>query len=134
MREIKKKLQKKPKFQPSSTKGLTLLMETKRRELELSKEKKEDIKREDEQRIRKQNEFNERVRKSAVIMKYNEDIKEMKNKFIEMAKKAKIASKTDIKNYKKSLEEMNQRISNRPLMMEEVVKSKPIKAMGEGNI
>ena len=122
-------MHKKPKIEPATTKSLTLLMETRRKELEMRKKKAEDIIREDEQRIKKQNDFNERVRKSAVMIENKKNWKELEDK-----KKRNMEQfhqdQIDYKNEcKKRFEEMKQRVSNRPLMMEEVVRKKDVNNM-----
>ena len=127
--KIRKTMHKKPKIEPATTKSLTLLMETRRKELEMRKKKAEDIIREDEQRIKKQNDFNERVRKSAVMIENKKNWKELEDKRkrnMEQFHQDQIDYK---KKKKKRFEEMKQRVSNRPLMMEEVVRKKDVNNM-----
>ena len=127
--KIRKTMHKKPKIEPATTKSLTLLMETRRKEIETRKKKAEDIIKEDEQRIKKQNDFNERVRKSAVMIENKKKWKELddkKKENVETFNKSQIDKR---KEYKKKLDEMKQRVSNRPLMMEEVVRKKDVNSM-----
>ena len=126
-------MHKKPKIEPATTKSLTLLMDTRRKELEMRKKKKEDILREDEQRIKKQNDFNERVRKSAVMIENKKKWKELEDKKKNGKRDFKIHEKEEFKEYKKKLDEMKQKISNRPLMMEEVVRNKKVSSMEQEN-
>ena len=130
---IKKTMHKKPKIEPATTKSLTLLMDTRRKELEMRKKKKEDILREDEQRIKKQNDFNERVRKSAVVTEYRNKLRELNEKIENGKRDFKAHEKEEFKEYKKKLDEMKQKISNRPLMMEEVVRKKKVSSMEQEN-
>ena len=126
-------MHKKPKIEPATTKSLTLLMDTRRKELEMRKKKKEDILREDEQRIKKQNDFNERVRKSAVVTEYRNKLRELNEKIENGKRDFKAHEKEEFKEYKKKLDEMKQKISNRPLMMEEVVRKKKVSSMEQEN-
>ena len=131
--KIKKTMQKKPKIEPATTKSLTLLMETRRKELEMRKKREEDIIREDEQRIKKQNDFNERVRKSAVMVENRRKWKELEDKKKD-AKDTFDMQQIEKKNeYKQKLELMKQKVNNRPLMMEEVVRKKDISSMKQEN-
>ena len=127
--QIKKKMHKKPKIEPATTKSLTLLMETRRKELEMRKKREEDILREDEQRIKKQNDFNERVRGSAVMIENRKNWKDLEDKkkdAEETFKKFQIEKKNE---YKQRLAEMKQRVNNRPLMMEEAVRKNNVSSM-----
>ena len=127
--QIKKKMHKKPKIEPATTKSLTLLMEKRRIELEMRKKREEDIIREDEQRIKKQNDFNERVRGSAVMIENRKNWKDLEDKkkdAEETFKKFQIEKKNE---YKQRLAEMKQRVNNRPLMMEEAVRKKNVSSM-----
>ena len=80
---IKKKLQKKPDIEPATTKALTLLMATRREEIEKRKKIEEDILKENEQRIKKQKDFNEKVRNSEIMIKNKKLKKELEQKFDE---------------------------------------------------
>lgn len=125
-------MRKKPQFEPATTKGLTLLMETRRKELEMRKKREEDLIKENEQRIKKQKDFNARVNGSVVMI---ENRKNGKNWKIKKESKETFAQQEKEKNqdYKQKLQEMNQRISNRPLMMEEVSKVKDVNEMKQTN-
>ena len=127
--KIKKDMQKKPVIEPATTKGLTLLMKVRREEIENRKRKEEEIMRENEQRQKRHQEFNDKVRNSEVIIRNKKWKKEMeeKNKNILEAKKQERIN--EIKQYKNNMEIINQKINNRPLMMESVVKEKDINAM-----
>jgi len=127
--KIKKDMQKKPVIEPATTKGLTLLMKVRREEIENRKRKEEEIMRENEQRQKRHQEFNDKVRNSEVIIRNKKWKKEMeeKNKNILEAKKQERIN--EIKQYKNNMEIINQKINNRPLMMESVVKEKDVNAM-----
>ena len=127
--KIRKTMQKKPKFEPATTKSLTLLMETRRKELEQRKKKEEEIIREDEQRIKKQNDFNERVWTSPVMIENKKKWKELDDKKADNERTFKIQTKEKKNDYKKRLDEIKQKVNNRPLMMEEVVKKKYVVSM-----
>ena len=120
---------KKPNIEPATTKGLTLLMSTRRKEIEMRKKKEEDILREDEQRNKRHQEFNERVKNSEVIIQNKKWKKELKNKINEAFENKKSELKKYGDDYKNNLKIINQKINNRPLMMESVVKEKDINAM-----
>ena len=122
-------MQKKPVIEPATTKGLTLLMKVRREEIENRKRKEEEIMRENEQRQKRHQEFNDKVRNSEVIIRNKKWKKEMeeKNKNILEAKKQERIN--EIKQYKNNMEIINQKINNRPLMMESVVKEKDVNAM-----
>ena len=131
--KIRKTMKKKPQFEPATTKGLTLLMETRRKELEMRKKREEDIIKEDEQRIKKQKDFNERVNGSVVMIEHRKKWKELEDKKKEAKDTFAQQEKEKAKNYKQRIQEMNQRVSNRPLMMEEVSKVKDVNAMAQAN-
>ena len=129
LEKIKKDMLKKPDIEPATTKGLTLLMKVRREELEDRKKKDEQIIRENEQRKKRHKEFNDKVRNSEVIIrnkKWKKDMEEKNKNILEAKKQERI---NEIKNYKNNMEIMNQKISNRPLMMESVVKEKDINVM-----
>ena len=131
MEKVKKNMLKKPKFEPATTKGLTLLMSTRRKEIEMRKKKEEDIIREDEQRNKKHQEFNDRVKNSEVIIKNKKWKKELKNKIDEAFENKKSEMKKYGEGYKNTLKIINQKVNNRPLMMENVVKKEEVNAMDE---
>ena len=129
IQKIRKTMQKKPKIEPATTKSLTLLMETRRIELENRKKREEDIQRENEQRIKKQKDFNEKVFTSPVMIEHKKNWKELEEKREEAKKTYKMQEIEKNRDYKKKLQEINQKVNNRPLMMEEVVKKKDVEAM-----
>ena len=104
-------------------------MKVRREEIENRKRKEEEIMRENEQRQKRHQEFNDKVRNSEVIIRNKKWKKEMeeKNKNILEAKKQERIN--EIKQYKNNMEIINQKINNRPLMMESVVKEKDVNAM-----
>ena len=126
-------MRKKPQFEPATTKSLNLLMETRRKELEMRKKREEDIIKEDEQRIKKQKDFNARVNGSVVMIEHKKKWKELEDKKKEAKDTFAQQEKEKVKDYKQKMQEMNQRVSNRPLMMEEVSKVKDVNAMGQAN-
>ena len=123
---IRKKMQKKPKIEPPSTKSLKLLMETRRRELEDKKIREENIRREDELRKERQKRLNDRVRSSSVIQGNKKELKEKK---MINQKQFKEKLKEDSSNYKEKLNIINQKVENRPLMMEIQGKKKLVEGM-----
>ena len=131
---IRKIMHKKPKIEPATTKSLTLLMETRRKELEMRKKREEDIIREDEQRIKKQNDFNERVRSSAVMIEHKNQWKELEDKKKEARDLFNMKQKEKKEEYKQRLDEIKQKVNNRPLMMEDVVRKKNASSMQEEKI
>ena len=123
---IRKKMQKKPRIEPPSTKSLKLLMDTRRKELEDKQIKEENIKREDEKRRERQNRLNNRVRSSSII-KGNKKQLEENRKIRKQEFKQNL--KDDKKKYKNNLEIMYQKVDNRPLMMESVTRKKEMESM-----
>ena len=77
--------------------------------------------------------FNERVRKSAVVTEYRNKLRELNEKIENGKRDFKAHEKEEFKEYKKKLDEMKQKISNRPLMMEEVVRKKKVSSMEQEN-
>jgi len=122
--KIRKTMRKKPQFEPATTKGLTLLMETRRKELEMRKKREEDLIKENEQRIKKQKDFNERVNGSVAMIEYRKKGKELKDKRQQQKDTFAQTQKDMVKDHIQKMQAMNQRVSNRPLMMEEVSKVK----------
>ena len=131
LEKIKKNMLKKPEIEPATTKGLTLLMATRRKEIETRKKKEEDIIREDEQRNKRHQEFNDRVKNSEVIVKNKKWKREMKEKIKDTLENKKLEMKRNDENYRNTLKIINQKINNRPLMMENVVKKEEINTMDE---
>ena len=132
--KIRKTMRKKPKIEPATTKSLTLLMETRRKELEMRKKREEDILREDERRIKKQNDFNERVRSSAVMIENKKQWKELEDKKKEAMDLFSMKQKEKKEEYKQRLDEIKQKVNNRPLMMEEAVRKKDVSTMQQEKI
>ena len=127
---IRKRLQKKPKIEPPSTKSLKLLMDTIRKELENRKIREESIKREDEKRREKQSRLNQRVRSSSVMQTNKRQLEEnRKTKILEFKNNL----KENQNNYKEKLELINQKVNNRPLMMEMQVTKKDMINMKQNN-
>jgi len=131
--KIRKVMKKKPQFEPATTKSLNLLMETRRKELEMRKKREEDIIKEDEQRIKKQKDFNARVNGSVVMIEHKKKWKELEDKKKEAKDTFAQQEKEKVKDYKQKMQEMKQRVSNRPLMMEEVSRVKDVTAMEQAN-
>ena len=127
---IKKRMQKKPKIEPPSTKSLKLLMDTRRKELENRKNREESIKREDEKRREKQKRLNQRVRSSSVMQTNKKQLEEnRKTRILEFKNNL----KENKKNYKEKLQLINQKVNNRPLMMEMQVTKKDMENMKQNN-
>ena len=131
--KIRKTMRKKPQFEPATTKGLTLLMETRRKELEMRKKREEDLIKENEQRIKKQKDFNERVNGSVAMIEYRKKGKELKDKRQQQKDTFAQTQKDMVKDHIQKMQAMNQRVSNRPLMMEEVSKVKDVNEMKQSN-
>ena len=131
LEKIKRKMLKKPDIEPATTKGLTLLMKTRREEIEQRKKKEEDIIRENEQRNKRHQDFNEKVRNSEVMIKNKKWKKEMKEKIKETLENKKQEMKRNDEEYKNTIKMVNQRVNNRPLMMENVVRKEDVNAMDE---
>ena len=123
---IRKKMQKKPKIEPSSTKSLKLLMDTRRKELENKLIKEENLRRENEKRIEKQNKLNNRVRSSSVIQGNKKELKLRREK---RKKDFKENMNEDKNKFHEILDEIYQKVDNRPLMMESVVKKRKVEDM-----
>ena len=123
---IRKKMQKKPKIEPPSTKSLKLLMDTRRKELEDRKTRIENFKKEEERRKEKQSRLNQRVRSSSVIQGNKKELEiKRKNKI----KTFKTNLKNDEKIYNDKLQLIYQQVNNRPLMMESVTKKNKVENM-----
>ncbi len=110
-------IQKKPEIEPATTKALSLLMETRRKELEKKKKEEEKIKKEDIERIKRQNRLNERVRNSKAIV---DNSKALKKKREEKEKTIQDRLNEDKNQYKNNLAIIKQRVANRPLLLESV--------------
>ena len=123
---IRKKMQKKPKIEPPSTKSLKLLMDFRRKELENKLIREENIRREDEKRKERQSRLNKRVRSSSVIQGNKKQLEEKRK--IRM-KEFEDNLNDDKKRYKEKLDAIYQKIDNRPLMMETAGRKKDIELM-----
>ena len=110
-------MQMKPEIEPATTKALSLLMETRRKELEKKKKEEEKIKKEDIERIKRQNRLNERVRNSKAIV---DNSKALKEKREEKEKAIQDRLNEDKNQYKNNLAIIKQRVANRPLLLESV--------------
>ena len=123
---VRVKMQKKPDIEPPSTKSLKLLMDKRRKDLEIRKKNEENIKREDEARIERQKRLNSRVRSSSVIQGNKKALKlnreEKIKTFNENLEKRK-------KDYNEKLKIMKRNVENRPLMMEVAGKENEINEM-----
>ena len=128
---IRKKMQKKPKYQPSSTRALELLMDKRRKDLEIKKLNEEKTKIENAQRIKNQQRLNERVRSSSVLVKNSK--KNLLEKQNERTKEFKNRIKENKEDFKRKLDQINQNVKNRPLMMEVVGRAKKIESMSQEN-
>ena len=117
--ERRKMMQMKPEIEPATTKALSLLMETRRKELEKKKKEEERIKKEDMEREKRQNRLNERVRTSKAIVDNTEALKKKREENKEIFIK-KLNDERD--NYRNNLAIINQRVANRPLMLESIGK------------
>lgn len=125
---IIRKMQKKPAIEPATTKGLSLLMETRRKEIEARKKAEEQQKYEDEQRKIKQDRLKERVQKSKDLVDNRKQLEKARKEKLKSSKMDNIAKK---KEYNDKLREMNQRINNRPLMLETIGKKPNKIEMGQ---
>ena len=131
--KIKQKLQKKPDIEPATTKALTLLMATRRDEIEKRKKNEENILKENEQRIKKQKDFYEKVRNSEVMIKNKQWKNELAQRVEEKLKIRKEKMKEREIEFKNNMNIVNQRVNNRPLMMENAVREEPVKVMNSQN-
>lgn len=103
-------------MEPASTRGLDLLMETRRKELEDKMKKEKEIKEEDERRKIKQNKLNDRVKKSKALIDNKKALEEKKNKFKNEFKNNLIESKN---HYENEMSLRIQKVYNRPLLFEQ---------------
>ena len=99
----------------------------------MRKKREEDIIKEDEQRIKKQKDFNDRVNGFEVMIEHRRKWKELEDKKQEEKDNFAKREKEKIKDYKEKMQGINQRVNNRPLMMEEVSKVKDVNAMEQAN-
>ena len=126
--KIRKKMQKKPKIEPPSTKSLKLLMDFRRKELENKLIREEKIRKEDEKRKERQSRLNKRVQSSSLIKGNKKQLEEKRK--IRM-KEFEDNLNDDKKRYKEKLDAIYQKIDNRPLMMETAARKKDIEQMNQ---
>ena len=128
---IRKRMQRKPKIEPPSTKSLKLLMDTRRKELENRKFREESMKLEDEKRRERQKRLNKRVRSSSVMQTNKKQLEENRR----IKKQEFIRNMNENKNnYKNKLELMYRNADNRPLLMETQVRKKSVENMKQDDI
>ena len=117
IKEIIKKMQRKPKIEPKSTHSLDLLMELRRKELE-DKENQQKLKElEDSIRAEHQSRLRERVLNSKAIVDHTNQLNEIKQKRMEEFKEE---LQRQEETYKAELARRLERVYNRPLLVEQV--------------
>ena len=117
IKEIIKRMQRKPKIEPKSTHSLDLLMELRRKELE-EKENQQKLKEiEDSIRAEQQARLRERVLNSKAIVDHTNQLNEIKQKRMEEFKEE---LQRQEESYKAELARRLERVYNRPLLVEQV--------------
>ena len=117
IKEIIKRMQRKPKIEPKSTHSLDLLMEFRRKELE-EKENQQKLKEiEDSIRAEQQARLRERVLNSKAIVDHTNQLNEIKQKRMEEFKEE---LQRQEESYKAELARRLERVYNRPLLVEQV--------------
>ena len=117
IKNIIKKMQKKPKIEPKSTHSLDLLMELRRKELE-DKENQQKLKElEDNMRAERQARLKERVWSSKAIVDHTNQLEEMKQKRREEFRDE---LQRQEESYRAELARRLERVYNRPLLVEQV--------------
>ena len=117
IKEIIKRMQRKPKIEPKSTHSLDLLMELRRKELE-EKENQQKLKEiEDSIRAEQQARLRERVLNSKAIVDHTNQLNEIKQKRTEEFKEE---LQRQEESYKAELARRLERVYNRPLLVEQV--------------
>ena len=117
IKEIIKRMQRKPKIEPKSTHSLDLLMELRRKELE-EKENQQKLKEiEDSIRAEQQARLKERVLNSKAIVDHTNQLNEIKQKRMEEFKEE---LQRQEESYKAELARRLERVYNRPLLVEQV--------------
>ena len=117
IKEIIKRMQRKPKIEPKSTHSLDLLMELRRKELE-EKENQQKLKEiEDSIRAEHQARLRERVLNSKAIVDHTNQLNEIKQKRMEEFKEE---LQRQEESYKAELARRLERVYNRPLLVEQV--------------
>ncbi|MCQ2817695.1 MAG: hypothetical protein MJ252_10560 [archaeon] len=128
IKKIIEKMKRKPAFEPATTKGLSLLMDKRRNDLEAKKKEEERIKKEDEERIKRQNRLNERVNGSKSLISNDKALKKKRDENTQTFINKQKQLKEDAKRRK---EEMLQRVANRPLLLETIGKKIDYIGMGQ---
>ena len=117
IKEIIKRMQRKPKIEPKSTHSLDLLMELRRKELE-EKENQQKLKEiEDSIRAEQQARLKERVLNSKAIVDHTNQLNEIKQKRMEEFREE---LQRQEESYKAELARRLERVYNRPLLVEQV--------------
>ena len=117
IKNIIKKMQRKPKIEPKSTHSLDLLMELRRKELE-DKENQQKLKElEDNMRAERQARLKERVWSSKAIVDHTNQLEEMKQKRREEFRDE---LQRQEESYRAELARRLERVYNRPLLVEQV--------------
>ena len=117
IKEIIKRMQRKPKIEPKLTHSLDLLMELRRKELE-EKENQQKLKEiEDSIRAEQQARLRERVLNSKAIVDHTNQLNEIKQKRMEEFKEE---LQRQEESYKAELARRLERVYNRPLLVEQV--------------
>ena len=117
IKNIIKKMQRKPKIEPKSTHSLDLLMELRRKELE-DKENQQKLKEiEDNMRAERQARLKERVWSSKAIVDHTNQLEEMKQKRKEEFRDE---LQRQEESYRAELARRLERVYNRPLLVEQV--------------
>ena len=117
IKEIIKRMQRKPKIEPKSTHSLDLLMELRRKELE-EKENQQKLKEiEDSIRAEQQARLRERVLNSKAIVDHTNQLNEIKQKRMEEFREE---LQRQEESYKAELARRLERVYNRPLLVEQV--------------
>ena len=111
------KMQRKPKLEPSTTKSLNLLMETRRREIEEKQRKQDELALEDRLRKEKQDRLKERVQTSKAIVDNKRQLEENRRKLQEDFKNNLIKNK---ETYIADLQRRTQKVYNSPLLFEQI--------------
>ena len=114
-----KKMQRKPKIEPSTTKSLNLLIEARRREIEEQQRKRDEIEFDNLLRKDKQDRLKVRVQTSKAIIDNKAQLEENKRKMQEDFRNRLIKNK---ELYDMELQRRIQKVYNKPLMFEQIGK------------
>lgn len=112
-----KKMQRKPKLEPATTKSLNLLMETRRKELEERQRKQDELEFDDRLRKEKQERLKFRVQNSKAIVDNRKQLEENRRKIQEEFQRDLQRKK---ETYDAELQRRIQKVYNRPLLLEQV--------------